>query len=272
MIKDFSKFKRLFVFGCSYTLHKWPTWAHVLASEIDNVELYNFGRSGSGNLFISLRVAEANKRFKFNENDLVVVMWTSFTREDRWIDGYWEGNGNIFNQSFYPESWVKEFVDPDFCLMRDLALMELTSKYLKNLPCTSLFMSGWPIDLIENNSVRNSYNQSILETCSELYKDIINEIPLDIRSFETIFYNIDNSNPNFQEYGHTYINLEGKLFEDGHPNTTTYREYLKYIGFPLTDKSKQFAETMTQKLKQCKTESELMTVFKQYIEKTQDLF
>lgn len=256
MINDFSKYKRLFVFGCSYTNYKWPTWAHVLASEIDNVELYNFARTGSGNLFISLRVAEANVRYKFNENDLVVIMWTSFTREDRYVNGEWIGQGNIYNQSLYPESWVKEFADPDFYLIRDFSLLELTKKYLKHLPCTSLMLSAWPLDLMENNNFVTSFGEDVLKTCYNLYKNTISDIPLDLRTFQEKLYNLDKTNPAFHFYGHTY-EMNGELFADGHPNTFVYREYLEYLGFPLTEKSKIYADEMTTKLKGCKTSDDL---------------
>lgn len=272
MIKDLSKFKRLFVFGCSYTNYKWPTWAHVLESEMDNAELYNFARTGSGNLFISLRVAEANKRFKFNEDDLVVIMWTSFTREDRWVDDNWIGHGNIYNQNLYPESWVKEFADPNFYLIRDFSLIELTSRYVKSLPCSSLILSAWPIDLVENNKFVSGFSEKILQQCRGLYKDTIKEIPLDLRSFQEKLYNLDKNNPNFSLYGHTYI-ANGNTFSDGHPNTNVYRDYLEYIGLPLTDKSKLFAEKATRELKSCKTEEDIFIVFgNRYSKLNTDLF
>ena len=47
-----------------------------------DVEFYNLGKSGGGNLFISHRIVEANKKYKFNKDDLVVVMWSTFARID----------------------------------------------------------------------------------------------------------------------------------------------------------------------------------------------
>lgn len=261
MIKDLSKYKRLFTFGCSYTHYKWPTWANVLASEIDNVEFHNFARTGSGNFFISLRVAEANKRFKFNEHDLVIVMYTSFTREDRWVNGYWIGQGNIYNQGLYPESWVKTFSDPNFYLIRDFSLIELTNTYLKSLPCTSLTLSAWPIDLLESNKLSvESFSEDIIKTCTDIYKTTIKDIPKDLRSFQLSNYNINKDAPDFSVYGHTY-ELNGDLFKDGHPNPNVYRDYLNYLGFPLTNKSKEYSEESTNKLKKCKTENEIHDIF-----------
>ena len=85
MIQDFSKFKRFFAFGCSFTNYAWPTWANILHQEMD-AEFFNLGRRGSGNLFTACRISEANNRFKFCDTDLVIVMFISEVREDRYID------------------------------------------------------------------------------------------------------------------------------------------------------------------------------------------
>lgn len=258
MIKNFSKFKRLFVFGCSYTSYIWPTWAHLLKQEINNCEFYNFGRTGSGNLFIAARIAEANNRYKFNSQDLVAVMWTSFTREDRWVNGQWIGQGNIFNQNLYPIDWVKKFADPDFYLIRDYALIDLTNTYLKNLPCKSLIMSAWPLTLLENNDIASSYSEDIVKKTSEIYKDLI--LPIDLRTWQARKYKLNEDSPDFDRFGYTYIK-NGKKFGDGHPNIQTYLEYLRFTGVPLTDRSKIYAEESMAKLKNCKTEEDIKETF-----------
>lgn len=261
MVKDFNKFKRLFVFGCSYTNYKWPTWAHVLNSEIDDCEFYNFGRTGAGNLFISLRVAEANRRYKFTDTDLVAVMWTSFTREDRWVNGKWLSPGNVYNQNTYPLKWVKDFADPNFYLIRDYSLMDMTKTYLQSLPCESVIMSSWPIDLLENNNIRDAFSEKILYKTKEIYYDNILELPLDLRTWQVRQYNLSMNDPDFHAHGHTYKALSGVMFKDGHPNIQVYRDYLKYVGLPLTEKSERYTNTAMGKLKSCHTEQELIAQF-----------
>ena len=44
------KFKRAFVFGCSFTQYYWPTWADILGREFNKFE--NWGQCGGGNQFI----------------------------------------------------------------------------------------------------------------------------------------------------------------------------------------------------------------------------
>jgi hypothetical protein len=257
MIENFSKFKRFFAFGCSYTNYIWPTWADVINSEIQG-EFHNLGRRGSGNLYISCRIAEANRRYNFCETDLIAVMFTSFTREDRYVNGQWMGDGNIYNQQYYPPDFVKKFADPDFYLIRDMALIDTTTTYIKSLPCESLILSAWPVDLLENNNLIEGFSEKVVSDCKKIYKNNIGT--LDLRSWQESYYNINKNNPNFEKYGYTYVR-NGSQFSDGHPNTMTYYEYLKHINVPLTDKSKQYSDQSYQKLLTCKNESDIIRVF-----------
>lgn len=258
MIEDFSKFKRFFAFGCSYTNYIWPTWADVINSEIQG-EFHNLGRRGSGNLYISCRIAEANRRYNFCETDLIAVMFTSLTREDRYVNGEWMGDGNIYNQGYYPPDFVKKFADPDFYLIRDMALIDTTTTYIKSLPCESLIFTAWPFDLVENNQTRNEFSDKVLSECNTIYKDVTDKFPISLRGhIEKMLYNKDLGN--FETYGYTY-EKNGREFKDGHPNTMIYYEYLKNINVPLTDKSKQYSDQSYQKLLTCKNESDIIRVF-----------
>ena len=49
------KKNRLFVFGCSFTMYAWPTYADFLGYEFDHYE--NWGFPGLGNRAIAERVA-----------------------------------------------------------------------------------------------------------------------------------------------------------------------------------------------------------------------
>jgi hypothetical protein len=105
---DFTKYKRFFTFGCSYTSYIWPTWADLISKDMPQAEFYNLGKTGSGNLCISSRVAEANNRFKFTDTDLVMVMFSSYTREDRWVEYEWMTKGNVYVNNVYTSDWVRK--------------------------------------------------------------------------------------------------------------------------------------------------------------------
>ena len=70
--------KRLFTFGCSYTIWSWPTWADYIGVNFD--AYYNFARSGSDNKNILYNVLNANEKFNFTKDDTIIVMFTSFNR------------------------------------------------------------------------------------------------------------------------------------------------------------------------------------------------
>jgi hypothetical protein len=85
---------RIFAFGCSMTQYVWPTWADIIAQELGYV-YQNWGRAGIGNVGIFNRIVECNVRNKINCDDLVLVMWSSFFREDRHNGKNWVSVGNI---------------------------------------------------------------------------------------------------------------------------------------------------------------------------------
>jgi hypothetical protein len=239
MIDSLSKFKRLFVFGCSYTNYSWPTWADILSKSID-AEYYNFGRVGSGNQFIALRVSEASKRFNFTETDLVITMWTSTAREDRYLNGVWTGEGNIYNQSLYSKDFVKKFADPEYYTIRDNGLINLCIGYLKYLGCAHINLFAWSI------------NQSILSTdvtnqCKTLY-DIAETMPLDDFRNSKVKTGYD-------------IMRDGNMVNDGHPGPMMHYDYLKTLGFNLSESSKIYAETAEKSLLKVKDFGELKSVF-----------
>lgn len=128
------KYKRVFTFGCSFTKWSYPTWADYLVEEFKNrgLEGYNFGAGGAGNLYIFTKLMEANQIFRFNEEDLVIVSWTSMHREDRYIKGRWITPGNIYNQSVYSEDFVKEVADIEFYYLRDSALITAARNSFKD--------------------------------------------------------------------------------------------------------------------------------------------
>lgn len=121
--------KRFFAFGCSYTEYHWPTWADIIANTLnaDGWECYNYGNSGSGNYGMLASMFAADKKHCFTEDDVLMVMWSSWNREDRYIVNYnwdrelrgqWTKEGNVltagdmavgvYNQDFVKRYWSLE--------------------------------------------------------------------------------------------------------------------------------------------------------------------
>lgn len=231
---EWTKYKRVFAFGCSFTKYIYPTWANIIHYQIPNSEFYNFGKPGMGNLAISCRIAEANTRFKFNETDLVMVMYSTMYREDRWHDGTWQAHGNVFSQSYYDKSFVKNYVDPVGCLIRDLSLIDLSSTYVKSLPCDSLLLRA---STLEDECPDDNRNTDMFDYIKQTYSNIWDIFPTSL--YESIA-------PNGWGIGIPRI-VGDDMFDDNHPTPIKYYTYLKNIGINLSDETKEYAEDSDRK-------------------------
>ena len=90
--------KRIFAFGCSMTRYRWPTWADIYASD-KTTQFYNYAHSGAGNQFIANQIVETCKRFNWNDDDLILIMWSSITREDRYVTEIISGSKQEWNRN-----------------------------------------------------------------------------------------------------------------------------------------------------------------------------
>ena len=68
--------KRFFSFGCSFTKWCWPTWNDYIGINFD--AYINKGSSGADNKNILYNLLQVDKEYKLNENDFVIVMFSSF--------------------------------------------------------------------------------------------------------------------------------------------------------------------------------------------------
>jgi len=111
---------RIFTFGCSFTQWNWPSWADIIAHEL-KLPYQNWGIPGLGNVGIQARLIECDLRNKFNKDDLVFVVWSSWTREDRFdvrktllTHASWNGTGDILH------SYDKKFIDNYWSMNNDI--------------------------------------------------------------------------------------------------------------------------------------------------------
>ena len=207
--------KRLFTFGCSFTQYYWPTWADIIGKEFDYFE--NWGRCGAGNVYIANAVVESSIKNKFTKDDTILIMWTSMTREDRYLDknNKWMTGGNIYSNNCYSEDFVKKYVHVRGCYVRDLAQIYLISEYLEKIGCKHEFMSM--VDL--NNPLQYTYKDAGTEVNDllEFYKDTLVKFKPSIHS--TIFNKAWYSRPT-QPDGSRH---------DPHPIPSEYLEYLDVV-------------------------------------------
>lgn len=225
---NFKKYQRVFAFGCSFTNYRWPTWADLLSLECKYATYHNFARAGLGNTAIFCRLVEANKRFNFTNSDLILLMWSSFCREDRWLSGRWFPRGNVYN-SDYPKEFVKNFTDPVGYLIRDHALINGANAYLNNLNCDKLILRSTPF--LHTEKEFEDDNNYIIKQLEILYKADYEKMPID---YYTAHQNWNQIETKFQE--------NGSIRHDGHPSSMSYYNYIIHLGISLSEKTRLFAE------------------------------
>jgi hypothetical protein len=252
LITDYSKYKRFFTFGCSFTGYKYPTWADIMSRNLPNARFYNIGQSGGGNTYIASRLTEANRVYKFCETDLVMVMWSTYCREDRWLkDKGWFTPGNIYTQNEYDftdNAYLCNWADPMTFIVRDLAIIDITTSYLNNLPCDTFGMLSVPFTYQQDLN-----NNQTLTDLQELYKDLEESYP------PSMFVHEMNRTWGYScEYS---LGHDGGLFRDYHPSPEQYCQYLQKIGVSMTDEALSFTANATAILAQIKEESQFIIAF-----------
>ena len=129
---DLSKYDRLVTLGCSFTRYRWATWADLLAQDMPNAEYTNLGKCGAGNSYIQTMLSQAKRKMSLANKDLVVICWSTFYREDKWIDGQWRTPGNVFGRSdVFSDEYFKQHVDVQGMTMRDCAIIDTVTQSLK---------------------------------------------------------------------------------------------------------------------------------------------
>lgn len=221
---DFKKYKRLFAFGCSFTDYHWPTWANILSQEIPDTKI--FGKSGAGNFFIYQSLIEANIRYNITKDDLVMIMFSNVTREDRFIydRGGWITPGNLFHQSEYDEHFMKTSFCHHGYLMRDLNLIYGCKTLLDSIGCDHELMSIVPFESLKSDGLMMQGVDYLLD----FHKDTLSQIKPSV--FETVFKNDWNTRLPRPKYKVCWTT---EKYVDNHPTPLEHFEYLK-LTFPDT--------------------------------------
>lgn len=248
---DKNNVKRIFTFGCSFTNFFWPTWANIVSKEIDHAEFYNFGKSGLGNLGISAKISEAHYRFNFSESDLVMIMWSTFLREDRWVTGSWFGAGNVFSTGMYDEYFREHYADVCGYLIRDGALINMCKHFLEKLPCKVIMMPSVPFDYIDSY-VR--YDSETYEKIIKLYQPLFDSMPKSL--FDHL--RIGTGWPLTHSY---YWSEMNGLHHDNHPSPNHALDYLRTYVMNFSDKTTEYAELSTKKLLSLTTKEQIVNEF-----------
>lgn len=158
-------YDRYFLFGCSWTKYYWPSWADIIKYATDK-PVYNWGRPGIGNVGIFCRLVECDLKYKFTERDAIIVQWTNWTREDRYING-WKAYGNVFNNPFYDDSFAKKYWSWDNDVIKNATTILTANKayrinYQFNMLPYLTKEAGYEPDISDNGiNLAEFYNQHL---------------------------------------------------------------------------------------------------------------
>jgi hypothetical protein len=124
------EYDRIFCFGCSWTHYKWPSWADIVRYSTDK-PVYNWGLRGIGNVGIMHRIMECDLANKFTERDLILVQWSTWTREDRYLKNKWQAGGAIFHNNFYDKGFVNKYWSWNNDTIKNSTAILMTNKAYK---------------------------------------------------------------------------------------------------------------------------------------------
>ena len=154
--------KRLFCFGCSFTKYEWPTWADIIAHNLD-IEYYNYGGQGLGNYAILCLLVEANLRHTFTNNDLIFIGWSGWNREDKFIkknNGWSIGQGNVLHKHYYDDNYIQKYWSEENDIIRN---------------ATSIIAANKMFNITHQHTVFDiDYNSDVFE----FYKDSLPDIDM----------------------------------------------------------------------------------------------
>jgi hypothetical protein len=238
---DLSKYKRFVAIGCSFTRYRWASWADLLASEMPGAEYINVGRSGAGNTYIMTALHQLKNKLQLNSDDLVGIMWSTYCREDRLLDGNWSTPGNIYTQGDYDEQFVQKFADFDWYMLRDTALISTTMQSLQTAEFDCFAMEG--VNLNEQGYYAGLPDEEVdIKVSAE--HDTLKPSLLTYNNGEwPVHYSYINS-------PHKPWGGDGSIFEDYHPSAPVYRQYLQHLGFPMTEYSETLSDLSDNMMKQ----------------------
>ena len=265
MINLKQKYKRIFAFGCSYTRHIYTTYADIIASQYPDATFINMGKSGSGNQLLLSRLTQAHRIFNIDSEDLIVIMYPSITREDRWLStGTWHTPGNIFhsaasrNVALNAFKFYKSYGSFMHYLIRDLAIIDVVENFISTLSCDKIMLMSTPLSvgetlndctltLIEDDNIRH------FKKISNTYKDLFEKYPLDYQTY---------LRTEFLDKGQLVGVSAGKDF-DSHPSPLQALSYLQTI-MNLNENAMSYANKQEQIILQCNNMEEVKTIYRDY--------
>jgi hypothetical protein len=233
---DPKKYKRFFAFGCSFTNYQWLTWADIIGHDIEYYE--NWGKPGAGNHFIFNSVIEADARYNFKKDDLIIIFWSTKEREDRYHNNAWLRDTLQTQEKTYGKEWVKKFsTDTRGFLIRDLAYMKAIQTILENKECDWANFAWY--EFFNSEQLRKSFEDSknkepLLKIWKEKSQEIYNGKDIAdffddrdaIKLYQDVFIKIDAT---YKWFNDGRINSRVVPDNDIHPTPEEALQFLDWV-------------------------------------------
>lgn len=141
--------KRLFTFGDSFSQYLWPMWPDIVGQSFD--ETYNYGRAGTGNLFIFYKVMQAIIEKNITSDDVVIIQWTSPTRFDIVYNNGWAQTGDATAKIFRDNN-LEHLNSDHVCVLKQLTFMNTLAKVLDSINCKWHYMFLNKFSMVQSDS------------------------------------------------------------------------------------------------------------------------
>lgn len=131
--------RRLFTFGCSFTSYVYETWAELVGLDLQTTFI-SHGQPGAGNQYIFNMLMQAINQYAIKEDDLVMIEWSSFARDDRRLERGWHTTGSIYAGG-YSDDYLRDYVFLEGMAVRDMALIDAARRVLDSASIPYHFMT-----------------------------------------------------------------------------------------------------------------------------------
>lgn len=163
---------KIYTFGCSFTNYCWDTWATLLLSSIEGE---NWALPGGGNKFIYESLVECNVTNRIDSSDTVIIMWSSWSREDRYLHDGWSLFGNVYNaKPMYDKHFLEKYWCDRGAVLHNFNFICGAIELLKATKCKWHFCSAYPFYQFKefhNTVITDIPNHTVFQK----YIDYINE-------------------------------------------------------------------------------------------------
>lgn len=153
----------LIVFGCSFTNYAWPTWADIMAYDL-NCGYENWAQGGGGNQQIARRALYRWSQ-GITSDDWIMIQWTGINREDRFMNGRWICEGPVYLSNTYKKDFLEKYWDLDNDII-NTAHSRITTELLFNTNLKYQMTMQW--DPIESENKLLNFWSNKLTRCDSI--------------------------------------------------------------------------------------------------------